>query len=334
MFRRLLIPLDDSAFSRTAIPYALALAAGPDTELELVSAVNTAAMLMGVGYSGDFAGDGTTSAAGVPAMALEMIEASRTAREEELEAVARAIEGATAAPVRSTVLDGEPSEAVARRVEEGDVDLVVMSTHGRGGLDRAWLGSVADRLIRRLSVPLLLVRPEEEDDDDGGTPEGDEGGPELSLEPAGIRQVLVPLDGSELAEAILEPVAALSRRTGASVVLLRTMPRLRNDPPYLPATVEGTEARFKERRQEAHAYLEGVAGRLRADGAEVADVEIREGVAAPTILERAGEGADLVAMATHGHGGLRRWLLGSVSDKVLRGADRPVLIVRPADPGD
>ena len=332
MFHRLLIPLDDSAFSRTAIPYALALASGPDAELELVSAVDTAVTLMGGGYPGDFAGDGTASAPGAPVMALELIEASRTAREENLDAVVRAIEAATAVPVRSTVLEGEPGEVVAAQVDERSADLVVMSTHGRGGLDRAWLGSVADRLIRRLSVPLLLVRPQEEEAEDGLEGGGD--GPELSLEPARIRQVLVPLDGSELAEAILEPVASLARRTGASVILLRILPQLRNDAPYLPATAQGTEARHQERREEAHGYLERVAERLRADGAEVAGVEVREGVTAPTILERAREGADLVAMATHGHGGLRRWLLGSVSDKVLRGADRPVLIVRPGDEGD
>jgi nucleotide-binding universal stress UspA family protein len=324
MFRHILIPLDDSAFSKTAIPFAVALAASPDTDLELVSAVNTAAALMGGGYPGDLAADGTTAGAGMPAMALEFLEASREAREGELEAVAGALEAATSGSVRWTVLDGEPSTMVAARVEEGDVDLVIMSTHGRGGLDRAWLGSVADRLIRRLTVPLLLVRPEEEDDQEA----------DLALEPASIRQVLVPLDGSELAEAILDPVEALAARTGASLVLLRTMARPHNDAPYLPATVEGTRARFEERREQARIYLEQVAERLRAGGVDVAGVEVREGDAAPTILERAREGADLVAMATHGHGGLRRWLLGSVSDKVLRGADRPVLMVRPEDRDD
>lgn len=333
MFRHIVIPLDGSAFSRTAIPYAHALASNADVGLELVSAVDTAAALLGAGYPGDLAAGATTSGAGVPAVALELVEASREGREKELEALARKLGTATGGTVGWVVLDGEPGEAVAGRVEEGEADLVVMSTHGRGGLDRAWLGSVADRLIRRLTVPLLLVRPEEEE----GTGEvadleSDEDGPELALESARIRRVLVPLDGSELAEAILDPAARLARQTGASLVLLRAIdPMLPTDAPYLPATVEGTEARFEERHEEARTYLDGVAERLRGEGVDVADAEVREGRAAPTILERAGEGADLVAMATHGRGGLRRWLLGSVSDKVLRGADRPVLIVRPED---
>ncbi|MFO7893622.1 MAG: universal stress protein [Longimicrobiales bacterium] len=333
MFRHIVIPLDGSAFSRTAIPYAHALASNSDAELELVSAVDTAAALLGAGYPGDLAAGATTSGAGVPAVAIELVEASREGREEELEATARKVGTATGGTVDWTVIDGEPSETVAARVEESEADLVVMSTHGRGGLDRAWLGSVADRLIRRLTVPLLLVRPEEEEGNgEEADPESHDDGPELSLEPARIQRVLVPLDGSELAEAILDPAARLARQTGASLVLLRVMdPRLPTDAPYLPATVEGTEARFQERRTEARDYLDRVAERLRGEGVEVADVEVREGSAAPTILEQAGEGADIVAMATHGRGGLRRWLLGSVSDKVLRGADRPVLIVRPED---
>lgn len=319
VFRHVVVPLDGSDFSRTAVPYALALASGSDTVVELVSAVDPAWLPSGAGYPGSLmAGDPAYgSGAEAPVGAPDVIEAARRTGEKELQATAEQVREETGATVRWELLDGEPSEAVAAHVEQAAADLVVMSTHGRGGLERAWLGSVADRLIRRVGVPLLLVRPGEEDR-----------GPQ---EPS-IRRVLVPLDGSELAEAALAPAVRVARQVGASLELLRVVdPAMLTESPYIPATPEDSAEYAERQTSEARSYLMGVAERLRADGVEVAEVSVDDGVPASTILGRAAVGADLIAMATHGRGGLKRWLVGSVSDKVLRGADVPVMLVRPND---
>lgn len=319
MFRHIVVPLDGSGFSKTAIPYALALASGSETVVELVSAVDPAWVLSGAGYFGSLTagaagyGSGTEVPAGTP----DLIEASRRSVEKELQSTAERVRKETEAVIRWELLDGEPSEAVAAQVERSSADLLVMSTHGRGGLERAWLGSVADRLIRHVRTPLLLVRPGEEDR-----------GPQ---EPS-IRRVLVPLDGSELAEGALTPAVRVARQVEASLELLRVVnPAMLTESPYIPATPEDSEEYAARQRKEAQSYLTGVAERLRADGVEVAEVGVHDGAPASTILGRAAAGADLIAMATHGRGGLKRWLVGSVSDKVLRGADVPVMLVRPND---
>lgn len=317
MFRRIVVPLDGSDFSRTALPYAFALASGPDTVVELVSSVDTLAAL--AGGPGLTAGEpGIAAPAAMPAATADLIEAERSGREEVLAAAADGIRTHTSATVEWTLLDGEPSDAVAEHVEERGADIVVMSTHGRGAVERAWLGSVADRLVRRLDVPALLVRPSE----------GEEA---TDLRPA-IRHILVPLDGSSLAEAALAPATRISRLLGASLRLVRvTGPHIMVGSPYIPHAAQEHQEHFERHRREARGYLEQVAERLRGEGVEVADVEVREGATATTILATAREGADLIAMATHGRGGLRRLFLGSVSDKVLRGATLPVLLVRPAE---
>lgn len=326
MFRRMMVPLDGSEFSKTALPYALALGSGAETTIELVSALDSAAVLNQAGYAGaDFsvAAPGFAGSGGAPAAAGDLLESVRSGRERDLRATAEDIRSRSGAVVEWRVVDGEPSEVVAALVEASGADLVVMATHGRGGLERAWLGSVADRLVRRVTVPLLLVRPDEDEDVAGS----------LQAPPA-VGRVLVPLDGSPLAESVLEPATRVARLLGAAIVLARiTGEGLSIRSPYLPHAAEEEQEHVSERRRDAQEYLDGVAERLRGDGLEVA-VEVREGNPPATILELARETGGMVAMATHGRSGLRRWMLGSVSDKVLRGSELPVLLVRPADEGE
>lgn len=313
MYRNIVVPLDGSDFSRAAIPYAVTLAAASDAAIELVSAVDSVGMLSG----GTIATGAPAYGSGIeiPTAGPALVEAARRQREDALTDAAEAVRGASGATVRWELLDGEPSEAVAAHVERSGADLVVMSTHGRGGLERAWLGSIADRLIRRIAVPLLLVRP------------GEEG---RQSRPAVIRRLLVPLDGSKLAEAVLDPAARIARQVDGSIELLRAVDPAIAESPYIPATVDDAQPYYERRRIEAGDYLTSVAERLRADGVDVTEVGIRDGSPSSIILARAREGADMVAMATHGRSGLERWLLGSVSDKVVRGADMPVLLVRPS----
>jgi nucleotide-binding universal stress UspA family protein len=144
-------------------------------------------------------------------------------------------------------------------------------------------------------------------------------------------RVLVPLDGSDLAERALDPAVGLARLTGASLHLLRVVDVARLDGRGLagaaleyayPAALLDTEA------TDAGAYVDQVRGRLAARGLENrVEVEVRHGVAPREIAARARPG-DLIVMATHGRGGVARWFLGSVAEEVVRRAAVPVLLVR------
>jgi nucleotide-binding universal stress UspA family protein len=199
------------------------------------------------------------------------------------------------------LLGGAPvTDALHEHAEAVGCDLVVMTTHGRSLLSRAWLGSVTDSFVRRASMPVLLVRP-------------GEGEPARAVEPV-FRHMLIPLDGSALAEQILPFAAALGIPTETTYTLLQVVaPVVLGYAPYAH-TVGLDERVLDEMRAEARAYLEEIAGRLRAQGAQVRTAVV-VGEPALAILDYAGEhGADLVALSTHGRGGLARLLLGSVAD--------------------
>jgi nucleotide-binding universal stress UspA family protein len=191
-----------------------------------------------------------------------------------------------------------------------------------------WFGSVADALVRQSHIPILLLRPTEESSDPNGEPV--------------TRRVLVPLDGSQLAEQALEPALSLGGAEG-EFTLLRVIP-LVNPVAYDPTTgISGLstavlhELQELKRRQEAesHEYLLQLAERLRARTANVRTQLATHEHPAIAILDTAAKfGVDAIAMTTRGRGGVKRLLLGSVADKVLRGATTPVLISAPPGGAD
>jgi nucleotide-binding universal stress UspA family protein len=176
-------------------------------------------------------------------------------------------------------------------------------------LARFWLGSVTDALVRQVNAPLLLLRPD--------TP------------PPVVRQILIPLDGSALAERAIEPALALGATLQAEYTLLRIVEPI-TDAQSAPVLYDLDAARSQPHLAEAHAYLDDLARRLRAAGATVHGLLSVAWKPASAIIEAARERqADLIAMATHGRSGLKRLLLGSVADKVLRGSELPLLLIRP-----
>jgi nucleotide-binding universal stress UspA family protein len=219
----------------------------------------------------------------------------------------------------AVTLTGAVGQTLARYVQELGIDLVVMATHGRGGVQRAWLGSVADHLVRHLVIPVLLVRP----------PEG-----RASTAPTPGHQILVPLDGSPLAEEVLRPAEALGRLWQAELCLVQVVrPVLRVVDLAAPLPTAYDDELTAVRRTQAQDYLDDVAAGLRARGLRATIAAVVGWHPAQTILDLARpERVALVALATHGRGGLRRWALGSVADKLVRGADVPVLVQRPSAP--
>ncbi|HEX9107747.1 MAG TPA: universal stress protein, partial [Longimicrobiales bacterium] len=173
-----------------------------------------------------------------------------------------------------------------------------------------------DGLVRRMHLPVLLVRP-------GMDP------PRPCDDPC-FKRIVVPLDGSRLAEGVLDTVVELARLTEARLTLLQVLP-----PPYFFDTTESThpaprDAGMARLREEAGGYLARVTGELAGRGAQATAQVLVDARPAHAIARYAQEAhADLVALATHGRGGATRLLLGSVADKVVRTSPVPVLVLRP-----
>ena len=310
MYHSILVPLDRSPFAEHALPLATVIArrAGAGLRLAMVHCLPSAAFLEG----GALFYDGSLEA-----------EVKRNDRA-YLESLARRLDNLPA-PAQPVLLEGQVVDSLCAHIAESKADLVVMTTHGRGPFGRFWLGSVADELVRRSPAPVLLVRPHA-------------GAPDLEREPT-VPHVLVPLDGTPLAEQILAPAAGLARLLGADCTLLRVvrplapLPRLSGGgedlADALSARVRTLHAQLQE---EAEGYLEEVAGRLRAQPLNVRTRVVQDEHPATAILHEAERlGSGIIALETHGRRGLKRMFLGSVADKVLRASPLPVLLHRPTE---
>jgi nucleotide-binding universal stress UspA family protein len=214
--------------------------------------------------------------------------------------------GGSGLKVRWQLWEEEPLTAIARAVKQERVDLIVMATHGRRGLSRWLLGSVAAGVVRSAHVPVLLVRGQ------------------LEWRPGMYRRILIPLDGSEAAEAILHVVERLAHPTDTTVTLLQVIEPL---PTALQAESPfGVEEVLAFAREDSERYLAKVAEPLRQSGWQV-ETLVCYGKIAKTIVDLSKEGeTDLVAMVTHGRAGLERLFLGSVSEAVLGRSPIPVLL--------
>jgi nucleotide-binding universal stress UspA family protein len=304
LLQSILVPLDGSPFAERALPSALELARRSRAKLRLA--------LVHHGAPPPVSSDALELYAEVEQVVLK-------SERGYLRRVGARLRKALGRSVQSAFLEGPVARALAAHAAEVGADLVVMSTHGRGPLRRIWLGSVADRLIRTLDVPILLVRPADESD---ATP----------ADGSAIAQILVPLDGSPLAEYALEPAGKLATLLRAELLLIQVVapPVVTTDPP-LPYPTGIEEELTRIRLDQSQDYLDDVVEQLRGRGLTATGVAVA-GIDVPdTILQLArAPRAGLLALATHGRGGLSRMFLGSVTDKLIRSAELPVLVCRPA----
>jgi nucleotide-binding universal stress UspA family protein len=302
MNRGILVPLDGTRFAEAALPVAIYLARRDDVPLRLVTVWQP--MLPLYDTSGE----------------LEAWEREWHAqRHRYLAEVARRVEMAIGRPVSVRFFRGRPGEVLPELVDEEGAALVVMATHGRGQLLQAGLGSVADEMVRKCSAPVLLIRPAEEM-------------PEVALEPiAPFRRILVPLDGSELAESALQRSLLAGKEPPVELTLLRVLAF--PTPEALPGIdqAQGPHGQIvRAEREAASTYLTGVAERLASWGCAVNTMVLEDVSPRKAIVEYAkSSGADLIAMASHGRGGAKRLLLGSVARGVVRHSPIPVLLFRP-----
>lgn len=304
MSKTILVPLDGSTFSEQALPLAARIARQTDAAIHLVH-VHVPAP------PDHFLADAQF---GLQSVDLSGFDAERAERHRAYLDERTASMTADGLDVRAVWLEGRFEEQVDAHARAEGVDLIVLTTHGRTGFDRFWLGSSTDALIRTTRTPLLLVHPADD--------------PEHVVLPT-FGNILVPLDGSPESGSVLAPAAWLARAMGARLTLFHSVS---SDDliggPILPVLVESLDESLERSRQ----HLERRAAQLRDSGLDV-DVEVAHGQLPARAIKAAAEesGADLVAMSTHGYGGVRRLILGSVTDKVLRTCGLPLLIQHPDD---
>ena len=301
MLSSLLVPLDGSSFAECSLPLACEVArtTGGRLHLARVHEVHEHAPLESSFRLGE---EGRT----------EDDTRRRRDEEEELQELGVRIQEEAGCPVTCVLLDGPVVPALVAHADEASVDLVVMTTHGRSGIRRVFMGSVADDLVRSAAFPTILVHPgcASAVVEDGWT----------------VRHLLVPLDGSMVAEGVLRPAADLAPALGGRVTLTHVV------------SVESAFGlrpvqlfRYRSELRWARSYLEAVARRIRGPDLDVRIHEIVGSSPAVTVADVADElEADLIAVGTRGLRGLRRAVHGSVAHRLLRLGRRPLLVVRGA----
>jgi len=313
--RTILVALDGSPFAEAAIPVALGMAKCLQAQIELVTVHQPPAGVRAI------------SGASVHDLSLDRSgnDELRAALQQYLEHTGtRIAHSSEAPPVPVTLLDGDPADRLCEYAAERSAALLIVTTHGRGGVSRVWLGSVTDTVLREISIPLLVVRPPEGTSDITAAPTAPA---HFTAQP--IRKVLVALDGTSAGNAVVDPLHVLFGNS-VQYVVFGAVPPLH---PMWRAIASQEEYDRDLMTQEAMVagYLRATESELSDRGAQVSRCALVDIDPARAILSSAAtNGVDLVAMATHARGLMGRVMLGSISDKVLRTADTPVLLCRTA----
>lgn len=304
--KKILVPLDGSSTAETIIPYALSLAQDFDSSITLLHVAKQR---------------------GNEPVNEELLFNQDTHAEIKANAgnyLAEVVGGLRkqGAPVKSVVAYGSIAERIASFSQKNRYDLIAMSTRGHSGINQWVYGSVASRVVHSARTPVLLVKPSVEI--------------ETPKENARFKKILVPLDGSNLAEGVLPTVKILGTNTGYEVTLVRVV-----SPISLVSKVREMAVAFshhyatalnnveKHYQESAADYLNAIKWELMIEGL-TPEVMVSEGEPAEQIiaLSRNTE-RPLIVMATHGRTGISRSVMGSVADRVLRSCSNPVLLIRP-----
>lgn len=295
MFKRMLIPLDGSPTAEQVLPWAKTIAARLSSTVMLFQAIEPVRDELMV--NGERLG------------AEDQVELVRSSALTYLKTLRQDFAG-TSLVTECHVGAGAPAEAILEFAEMAHVDLIAMATHGRTGMQRWVYGSVADKVLSSALHPVLLVRATEQ-----------------PLKPATVSRILVPLDGSGLAERALVPAKQLAEAFGAELVLFRAWQRWVY---MLDAYPTGTSMVMMDEqvRGIAEDYLKRQTQQIASQGLRVCS-EAQPGPAADWILATADKyRADLIVMSTHGRTGVGRWMMGSVANRVLSVSPIPVLLCR------
>ena len=302
MYSKILVPLDGSKTAEKVLPYARYLAGKFKVPVELLAVVDIAEV--------------ASHMASEKARFLDTIIDDAVRRLHELSQEAWQQRLPSTDVSTCSVEKGKAEDMIIEKAATDKAMLITMATHGRSGLNRFLLGSVAEKVLRGTVNPLLLIRATEEAKSEGE---------------AMLKSIIVPLDGSELAEGVLPMAAGMAKKLDLEVELFRTY--------HIPYNVydgdEGFYAGNYEEllagvRDEAAQYLDKKAADLKNLGVAKITCVTKEGLAADEIILLGQKTPDnLIAMSSHGRSGVKRWVLGSVAESVVRHCGDPVLITRP-----
>ena len=298
MYSKILVPLDGSKTAEKVLPYARHLAGKFKIPVELLAVLDIAEM--------------ATHISAEKARHLDtMIEDGVRASTIYLRGIATTFPDGN---VTCTVEKDRAEEAIIGKAGADGGTLIAMATHGRSGMDRFLLGSVAEKVLRGSANPLVLVRAKDEAKTSGEAP---------------FKSIIVPLDGSELAESVIPLAAAMAKKLELEVVLFRAY--------HIPYNAYGGDDGYMVNydelidsvRDEAKEYLDKQVAEVKKLGVAKVSALSKEGSASDEIIalgHKTPEG--LIAMCSHGRSGIGRWVLGSVAENVVRHSDAPVLVVR------
>jgi nucleotide-binding universal stress UspA family protein len=292
MATRILVPLDGTRSGEQALPVAVNLARGSGATLHLVR----------IHVRPERA---PLSLEGMPVIDKEADDRCRAAESAYLARIGERLARRSELSARIEVLDGPVDEVLAAYASSHAIDLIVMATHGRRGIARACLGSVADAVLRASRLPVLA---------EGARP-----------------RILIALDGSTLSESVVEPALALGRPLDATYALLRVVNPVAVWGDMSAALApEMAQAAAARREAEARDYLSAIGWWMQERGLDVeTSVVASEHPAEAILQESARMGAAFIAMATHGRHGISRLVMGSVAAGVLPRARVPLLLYRP-----
>ena len=311
MYHKMLVPLDGSELAEVVFTYVKELAGRLDLDVILLQVCPTALK--------EF----------IPMQKAYMERAAETVKRQS-KAVQKKTEfepEGKPVDVKSELVVGHPADEILRFTEENDVDLILMASHGRSGIRRWAMGSVADKILRASKAPILLVRPEAP--------------AETPYDKWPSRTIITPLDGTELAESALAHVEALAKQRGTEpveVVLLRV-----SETPAMPAyfTPELSEVPLNwadyaqqettRRKRVAAEYLAGIEKRFKDSNINVRS-EVLEGKPTDEIVAYVNKNPfNILVMTTHGRAGLSRWVHASVAEYVMLGVLTPILLIGPQE---
>ncbi len=306
-----LAPVDGSTRALRAVPWAEKLA-GPD---------GTVILLRVIPPQPDYA-ESLFSLVGAEGSVQDIQDAWTRTAKADLDEAAALLSGSKVT-VEQLVAEGEPDEEIVAAAERRAVQTIAMASHGRGAIGRAIFGSVADRVARTAPVPVLILRTPDEDADSHVV----------------VARIVVPLDGSEIAARALPVAGDLAKQLAAPVHVIRAVDAALALPmasgvfgagPVVDADV--TDQIWEEAEAEARSTVTEAVSRLQAEGVD-ASGRIVNGSPFFAISEAIQPG-DLLILTSHGRGGVRRWLLGSVAEKLVREANAPVMLVTAVERGE
>lgn len=316
MYKRILVPLDGSTLAERALPVAARLARASGGTVSLVRVLNTEPASL-------------PSAGGKPNLVQTISESDRVMADSYLKEVT-ASDTLKGIPVKTEVAVGLVAPTILSVAATHFADIIVICSHGFTGVSRWVLGSVAEKVARYSAIPVLVLR------EGGSVPVAQ------AQEQIQNLRVLVPLDGSQFAESAIGPAAilaaALSESRKGVLRLVHVIHANRETEASVKSDGDLDDKQANVRM--ATAYLDSVGTRIRdgeitPDAAdlkpELTSSSLVDNDVAHAIVHLAEQDADVIALSTHGHGGLQRWATGSIAGRVLQTTRQPVLVVRPTN---